>query len=256
MITNSTILTEKESSLLENLILKYGFFVDFDQIVAELGGYSRQRVRKLVAKMSKNGWLIRIKKGKYYISNLEARGFASASVFVIAKNIMEDSYVSFESALQHHGIFDQYLKRTTSVSVKQYASKEIQNVTYKFVKTGAQNFYGWENIKIEGETVKMATVEKAVLDMINFHRSVNSLDLVLEKFKEYEENFDFQKLQEFSEKQSTAVRRVLGFLLDKAGIDSGNFLELIKGEKGSSWMTKDSKIYNAKWKLYYHNHFE
>jgi len=257
MTQKTTILSEKESFLLENLIVKYGLFVNFDQIQAELKqDYSRQQARNLVAKMSKNGWLVRIKKGVYYISNLESRGFASASALVISQRILSEAYVSFEAALQYHGIFDQYLGMVNAVCLKKQSARKVQDVTYKFSKTSKKNFYGWQAVQMEGQLVKIATLEKAILDMLNFQRTVSSLDLVLEKFREYGGNFDLQKLHKFAQNQSITVRKITGFLMDKAGLDSSRILQTIEGVKGVSFMTKDSDIFSAKWNLYYHNHFK
>jgi predicted transcriptional regulator of viral defense system len=256
MTQNTTILSEKESSLLESLIAQYGLVVDFGQIQRELiQNYSRQQVRNLVAKMTKNGWLVRIKKGVYYITSLESRGFAGASVLVVAQIILDESYVSFESALQQYGIFDQHIRTVSSVCLKKKTEKTIQGITYRFIKTSKKNFYGWEETQIEGRTVKIATAEKAILDMIRSRRSIHSLDEVLEKLRECKDNFDFGKLQEFSRGQSLTVQKILGFLLDRAEVNSDSTHHLIKGKKGVSFMTRDSKVFNAKWNLYYHVHF-
>jgi predicted transcriptional regulator of viral defense system len=256
MTTKNTILSEKESFLLENLIIRYGLFVNFDQIYAQLGqDYTRQKTKKMVIKLTKNGWLVRIKKGVYYIANLESRGFVGASVLVIAQAILEESYVSFEAALQHYGIFDQHARTVTSVCLKKKADKTIQGIMYRFIKVSRKNFYGWEEKQIEGKTVKIATLEKAILDMIQFQRSVHSLDLVLEKLKEYKNNFDLEKLNELAKGQSITAQRILGFLLDKAGIDSASIGELLKSKDGASFMTRESDIFSGKWNLYYHNHF-
>lgn len=256
MTKNTTILSQKESLLIENLIAKYGIIVDFDRIRNELDeNYSRQQVRNLVAKMTRNGWLVRIKKGVYYIANLESRGFAGASALVIAQTIMADSYVSFEAALEHHGIFDQHVAAVTSVCLKKRADKNIQGITYRFVKTSKKNFYGWEEARMEGRKVKVATPEKAILDMIHFQRSVHALDVALEKLEDYKNNFDLGKLAEMAKGQSVVVQKILGFFFDKAGIDSGSIHELTKSKEGTSKMTKDSDVFSAKWNLYYHNYF-
>lgn len=256
MTQNNTILSEKESFLLENLIAKYGLFVDFDQIYAQLGqDYTRQKAKKVVIKLTKNGWLVRIKKGVYYITNLESRGFAGASVLVIAQAILDESYVSFEAALQYHGVFDQHTRTVISVCLKKKADKTIQGITYRFIKVSRKNFYGWQDSQIEGRTVKVATLEKAILDMIQSQRSVHSLDLVLEKLREHKDNFDLEKLNELAKGQSITVQRIFGFLLDKAGMDSSSMHELLKNKDGASFMTKDSDVFSGKWNLYYHNHF-
>lgn len=256
MTKNTTILSKKESFLIENLIAKYGLIVNFNQIYQELSqDYSRQQVRNLVSKMTGNGWLVRIKKGVYYITNLESRGFANVSVLIIAQTILEQSYVSFETALEYHGIFDQHVRTIRSLCLKKQTDKTIQGIRYVFIKTSEKNFYGWEQAQIEGRIVKVATLEKAIIDIIRSRRSVYSLDMVLEKLKEYKNSFDFEKLKEMAQGQSITVRKILGFLLDKAEIDSELIHELLKNNKGASLMTKDSKVFNAKWNLYYHNHF-
>lgn len=256
MTKDITILSEKQSFLIESLIAKYGLIIGFNQIYQELNqDYSRQQVRNLVSKMIGNGWLVRIKKGVYYITNLESRGFANVSVLVIAQTILEESYVSFEAALEYHGTFDQHVGTVYSLCLKKQAKKMIQGIRYQFIKTSEKNFYGWEQAQIEGRIVKVATLEKAIIDIIRSRRSIYSLDMVLEKLKEYKNNFDFEKLKEMTQGQSITVRKILGFLLDKAGIDSDLFRELLKNNKGASLMTKDSKVFNAKWNLYYHNHF-
>ena len=253
----NTILSQKQAELLENLIAKYGVIVNFEQIYKELKHkISRQEVRNLVSKLFKNGWLVRIKKGVYYITTLESRGTASGlSAYIIAQILVKDSYISTEAALQYHGMFDQYLKTITSVSQKQYKTKNIQKIIYKFIKTNKKHFYGWKEVSIQSKSVKIATAEKAILDLLSFDKTIYAIDLVLEKLKEYKHNFSFNRFSRFIERQSISVQRILGFLFDKADIDSSYIQHQIKNKAGCSYMSQDSKIFNAKWRLYYHQHF-
>ena len=257
MSKNSTILSQKESTLIDNLIAKYGLFINFSQISEELKNeMNEQGIKNVVSKLMKRGWLVRLARGNYYITNLESRGTANVSFFVIAQSLASDTYISFEAALQHHGIFDQYLKTITLLSLTKHTTKTIQNIKYEFIKTSQKNFHGFEDVQIEGKTVKIATLEKAILDTLNFRRNIYSVDLVLEKLRENKDNFDLERLFEFSQKQSLTVARILGFLMDKVGLNSANLHKQVDGKSGSSYMTKDSKLFNAKWRLYYHNHFE
>lgn len=258
MTTKRTILSEKELNLVENLISKYGVIVDFEQVYSQLkDNLGRQETRNLVSKLVRNGWLVRIKKGIYYITTLESRGIANISEFIIAQILENNSYISFESALQYHKIFDQHIRTVTSISLKQKKEKEIQGTIYNFIKTTKKNYYGWEEVRIESRIVKIATLEKAILDMLTFKRTIHSIDLVLEKIREYADDFNWDKLNKLSRNQSATVQRILGFLLDKVGVDSKYLHKLIKKKnRRSGYMTKDSKLFNAKWRLYYHNHFE
>jgi len=257
MAMKSTILSQKEVLLLENLIVKYGLVVTFDQVFKELKNTkSRQEIYNQVGKLSKAGWLARITKGVYYIANLESRGTVSVSVFALARLLAKDSYVSFEGALQYHGMFDQHLRTIRSVSLKKRKMAILQKINYEFIKTGKKNFYGYETVWQEGQEARVATAEKAILDMLNFKRSASAVDLIAEKLREYQDMFDEKRLNQLSKKQSITVRRILGFLLDQADIDSGVIHKRLKDKQGYSRMTADSARFNAKWRLYYHKHFQ
>lgn len=257
MTMKRTILSEKELHLIEDLVAKYGIVVTFKQIRSVIKNkISVQGIRNLANKLSNNGWLVRIQKGTYAITSLESRGFTTLSVYRIAQVLEKESYVSFEAALQHYGMFDQQLKTIVSVSLKRRVTKEIQGIRYQFVKTKKELYYGWQQQRIENYLVNIATAEKALLDILSFKRDIYSIDLVLEKLKEHKESIDLGQMNKLCVKQSMAVKRIMGFLLDKAGIDSSLIHDLVKKTKNSTYMTKDSNKFNARWRLYYHKHFK
>lgn len=254
---NRTILSNIKSSLLETLLAKYGEVVDFEKIFTEMERIkSRQEARNLVSKLSKDGWLVRVKQGLYVISSLGSRGKIDLSVFAIANLLENQSYVSFEGALQYHGMFDQYLKTIKSITVKERKKRGIQGTEYVFIHTKKENFTGWETKWEHSNKMQIATAEKALLDMLAFNRSFYSVDLVLEKLKEYSKDINQEKFISFAKEQSLAVQRIAGFLLDKANTNSSELLKNTKGNTSASLMTSDSNKFNAKWRLYIHNHFE
>lgn len=255
MATKRTILSEKELNLIETLISRHGSIVTFNSIYNELKNQiSRQSARNLANKLTKNGWLVRIKKGVYFIAGIESRGFANLSIYKIPQLLVRDSYVSFEAALQYHGMFDQFLKTIVSVSKKKYKTTEIQGINYRFIKAKEDLYYGFEEKHIENSLVKIATLEKAILDLLHFDRNIYTIDLVLEKLKENKTNFNECIFKRFIKKQSTTDQRILGFLFDKAGVDSDYILHLVRTKKNCSFMTQKSKTFNAKWRLYYEKH--
>jgi len=257
MDTKRTILSEREYNLIEEIIAQFSVIVTFEQIFSILKKrMSRQAARNLINKLVKNGWLVRIKKGTYAISSLESRGLLTLSTFKTAQILNENSYISFEAALQHHGMFDQMLKKIASVSLKRQATKDVQETTYQFVKTKKDLFFGWEEERVDNFLVKVATSEKAALDILTYRRNAYSIDLVFEKLSEYKKKFNFDRLNKFCSRHSLTVQRILGFLLDKLSIDSTYLYNLTKKSKSTSFMTKDSKQFNAKWRFYYDKHFE
>ncbi len=102
--------------------------------------------------------------------------------------------------------------------------------------------------------MQIAEKEKALLDMLYFRSTANSVNLVFEKLREHQDQIDFEKLKRYARKFGLSMVREIGFLLDSLGVQTLNLENVAKGERGYSKMTKDSQIFNAKWRLYYdHN---
>lgn len=85
-----------------------------EQQLGELLGGGDARRYGLVNRALKDGSLIRLKRGIYMLG----RQYRSHAVhpFVVAQNLLPGSYVSFESALAHHGWIPEAVFVTASVS--------------------------------------------------------------------------------------------------------------------------------------------
>ena len=251
-----TILSTQQSALLEDLIVKYGQIVTSEQIYAQgKDVWDQQAAKNVVTRLTRNGWLIRVKRGLYAISDLSNRGFLSLSPSVVANLLVKDSYVSFESALAYHGMFDQLTNKTISISRVQYKTVQLQSVEYSFVKVLEKWFFGWEKVIIDNKTVRVATAEKALIDMIQFHKSKYTVDLVVEKLSLYKGSLDLQKMTEYLGKMSLTTIKTFGFLFDLLGIDSGDLYNQVK-LKGTHLMLSHDAKFNAKWRLYYDAYFD
>jgi len=251
-----TILNTNQSMLLENLIVKYDQIVTFDQIYGQAKGlWDRQRTKKEIVKLTRNGWLIRVKRGLFAISDLSNRGFLSLSPYVVAHLLVKDSYVSFESALSYHGMFDQLTHKTISISEVQYKSVQLQSIEYSFVKVLSKWFFGWQGVSSDGKIVRIATAEKALIDMIQFHKSKYTVDLVIEKLSQYKDSLDVQKITEYVRNMSVVTAKTFGFLFDLLEIDSSGIYNKVK-LKGTHYMLAGDTKFNAKWRLYYNAYFD
>jgi predicted transcriptional regulator of viral defense system len=252
-----TILSFKQSELLENLIVKYGQVVTSDQIYSEAEQFwDYKQAKNLVTKLVKNGWLIRIKRGLYAISDLSSRGFLTLSPYVVANLLVPQSYVSFESALQHYGMFDQYTDKTISVSLKMYKTVRISSIEYSFVKTKPEYYFGWQDVQTDNRTARVATPEKALIDIVNFHKSQYSIDLVIEKIKEHQSDLDMARLNDYVSKFSITTIKIFGLIFDLLGLNSDALYELINSKRGTNWMLPGDNQFNAKWRLYYNDYFD
>ncbi|HHX08304.1 MAG TPA: hypothetical protein GX730_02560 [Chloroflexi bacterium] len=250
------VLTENELQLLEDAIVQYGVVVTFSQL-HQLFNKDIQYTRKRISKLVNEGWLTRIKKGLYVISDISTRGILAIDHRAVVNLLVENAYISFLSALQFHGYYNQLLGGIRAVSLEKNKSRTIGNYIFHFTTTQVKYFYGWETYEIDGQEIKIASFEKALIDLIQFHRSTYSTDIVLEKLLDYQDEIDQDKLTQYLLQSNLTTRRIFGFLLDCAGIESQQLLLSVANRKSvSSISDAQDKVYNHKWKLYYDQLFE
>lgn len=250
-----TALSTKELNILENVITSYGYVVSFDDLATLLKGYSHDALKQQISSLSSRGWLIRIKRGFYAVANLESHNFSNISPLVISRVLILDSYVSFEFALNYHGFFDQLPNTISAVTTTRTKTFHFQELEYRYAKAKPEMMRGYKEISIEGQSARVAELEKALLDFLHFRRDSYTVDLLLEKLKEAKNAIDVSKMTNLSESYPITLRRRLGFLFDLVGIDSGKLHQELKRTPGFARLTKKSNLFNAKWRLYYEDRF-
>lgn len=263
MVTKNTMLSVNDLSLLDGVIIKYGKIVFTDDLRKDLEGktgktFSEQGLRNRLAELAKKGWLIRIKRGMYIvITDVSSLGMSDVSDFLIARLLNYASYVSFEAALQHYGMFDQRLSTIDSVTrnrARNYIVKGNKTYRYLHLQLGLYDF-GQVGLKMEHipneQMVRIATREKALLDMLYFRTDTLTASLVLEKLNDYRGELDFGKLKYYALNYSTTMIRRVGFLLDQIGVDTEVLLSDKIRANTYSKLGSAAETFNAKWRLYY-----
>ncbi|MCX6716455.1 MAG: hypothetical protein NTV72_00845 [Candidatus Taylorbacteria bacterium] len=155
----------------------------------------------LINSLVMNGILKRLEVGKYIIVS------KNPSKFLIANFLYEPSYISFESALNFHGILSQFPVEITSATVKKTKSKEIDGNLYDYSRINKDLFWGYE--KKEGFLI--ALPEKALLDQI--YLSINGKKRI--DLGEYDlSNIDKKRLNEYmnSVKSGIVKDKIIGIL--------------------------------------------
>jgi predicted transcriptional regulator of viral defense system len=254
--TYTTTLSGKELEIIEKLIIEHGNVVNSNNIHEKLGkNRGKQEIKNFISNLVKKGWLIRIKRGVFVISDISGRGSIELSQLTVAQIIDNNSYISFEGALQHHGLFDQYLRVITSIGNKRTYTRKFSDWVFKYIKTKKELFKDFKEYNIDGQLVKIASKEKAIMDFLTYRRTAHDIDLVIEKLKNYKNDFDIQILIEISQDCSITTKRMLGVVLDIANIDSSELYKTVKDNKNHSFMTLKSDAFNAKWRIYTDKHF-
>jgi predicted transcriptional regulator of viral defense system len=245
-----TLLTETQLEVLEQALLAHGNILTFADLAAFLPGKSDAARRTFITRLVDAGWLVRIKRGVFQIAEMSSLGTLSISRFAVAQIIVPDSYVSFEAALQYWGLYDQLPAAVVSVALQQHKPMVVEGIRYRYVKTTEAYYYGWQTVEISHRQVRVAYPEKAMIDMLQFHRTPLSLNLVVEKLVDHRREIDFDRLEAFLLRANLTTLRIGGYMLDAIGVDTSTLQERSVASTSASRATARSDRYDARWRLY------
>jgi len=193
---------------LKNFLKDYTIF-SLNDIKMIDSSFHRRRLNEWQDK----GYIKKIIRGYYIFSDLEINEYV---LFEIANKIYNPSYISSEMALSYYHFIPESVYGITSVSTRRtYSFKTpIAEFIYKTVKP--QLFFGYNLIKYNNKYIKIASLEKAILDYFYLHSDIKgendfaSLRLNKEIFlKEFNE----EKLNKFLERfaQKSLTKRIESF---------------------------------------------
>jgi len=162
---------------------------------------SAATLHRLVNDLVRSEILGKLERGKYYLNDARMDDYVKANIFYAP------SYVSFESALNHHGILSQFPYETTSATPKKSKSKVIGDKLYSYTHIKKSLFWGY----MKQGNYLIAEPEKALLDQLYLH----SKGLKGESIDEYDyERLDLPKFWAYSKSfpQTTKFKKLLSQL--------------------------------------------
>ena len=110
----------------------------------------------IVKKLVESGILLRLEKNKYLVKRGDNNSFDTAARLYIP------SYISFETALNFHGVLSQFPYEITSATSRKTAVKKWDGVLYSYTHIKPDLFFGY--IRKGGALI--AEPEKALLDQM------------------------------------------------------------------------------------------
>lgn len=120
--------------------------------------------------------------------------------YLIANRIYSPSYISLELALNHYGIIPEGVMQYTSVTTNRTNAYETDfgQFTYKSIK--GDLFWGYKVIEDGDIGLKIADLEKAILDTIYFNNNITEVaDFEELRYNKQvlKEDLDIAKLQKY-----------------------------------------------------------
>lgn len=245
-------LTSDQRALLEAVLQQYGWVVTTKQLKALMPHLSNSRALGVISQLNDAGWLVRIKRGLYQLADLTSLGSLTLTRPVVAQLLEPGSYVSFEAALNYHGLHDQLMRGYGSCTRKKRPSADLHGILYYFVTITESNYFGFEELTLDRQQARIAHPEKALIDIVRHERSANSLDHVAEVLAEGEESLDLDRLTAYLLRSPLAIQRIYGLMLETLGLPVDTRLAVqAKSRGGSSKMLPNATDFSSRWRLYH-----
>ncbi len=238
---------------MEKAILKYGRILNIRDLMNIFQEeYSKASAHNRINFLAHAGWFRRVKRGMYLIiDSLTARSQIDVSLLSIANALVEESYVSLGHALNYYQLFDQHSATVVSIAATLSKRYLFDGYTFRYAKVKRDMYFGFTEKIVNGKKVRLAEAEKALVDYLYLDKSFGSISLFFEKLKDHTKEFDLQKLQKYAARSGLTVARKVGFMLDALNLDSTLLYLVAQKNRGASRCTVDSKLFSAKWRLYY-----
>ena len=149
-----------------------------------------------ISRWQKAGKIIQLKKGIYVLADSYRK--VTINEFYIATVLKRPSYLSMEKALEYYNLIPERVTVYTSLTTKRGGRfiSGIGDFEYRHIKKTL--FWGYESVKWQGQTVFIATPEKALMDLVYENKIKVSLSYLEELRLQNTESVNLDKLVEYA----------------------------------------------------------
>jgi len=197
-------------------------FVELQQHFKNFDIFSLDDIRKVeplfdrrrLSEWQEKGYIQKIIR-KYYIFQNNNR--SDYFLYLVANTLYQPSYVSLEFALKFYNLIPEEVFLITSVSTRKTQILKTPLSSFSYTKIHENLFWGYELVRYENRFLKIASMEKALLDLLYFRSDLQNDDDFYELrinidmfFKQFKEAVFLKYIERFHNK--SLERRAHNFL--------------------------------------------
>ena len=209
-------LSKNESRVVLDLEWRGQKTVSLGDLRAALGS-SETYTRFLAHQLVKKNWLERLRPGLFRLipAARGREGVPDTNPLGVGAILVQPYFFSFGTACTHHGLTEQVFAEVYVACQQRRRPATIRGTRYVFVHVTPDQFFGFTEVNVLGETVQMATRERALLDAIDGPRYAGGIGEVSRMVSRSAAKVSWDALLELLRRwdKSALVQR-LGYLLD------------------------------------------
>ena len=204
-------------------------------------------------RLVKKKWLERLEKGNYLVVPMEGKYGWSEHPFITVSRILKAYYISYRTALAHHGLTEQLPQTIYTATLDRKSSTEmaLHDYVFRFIRINEKKFFGYQKINIEHDQVNIASAEKAIVDCLDKEQYAGTIIETVKALSHKSVRINHIKRHAIRMKNASLVRR-LGYLLDLMKLDSKDLEKHIGRHRDvylSLTLPKQEIGRSRKWKL-------
>ncbi len=209
-------LSKNESRIILDLEWRGQKTVTLEDLGALLGG-SDGYVRSFAHHLVRKGWLERLRPGLFQLipADRGREGIADTNPLAAGAVLADPYFFSFGTACTFHGLTEQVFAEIYIACQQRRPAESIRGTRYVFVNVRPERFFGSTDVTALGETVRMATLERALIDALDRPQYAGGLGEVSRVVMRAATRVSWDALFDVLGlwKESACVQR-LGYLLD------------------------------------------
>ena len=181
------------------------------QQMAAILGMDNNTAKVKLTRLVKSGAILRTQRGKYSLPD--------TPVLAIASSIYVPSYISLLSAFEYYGTTTQTTRIIDVINPIKSGIRDVKiesgNYTIRFIKVKPNSLFGYSKYYIDGKSVFLADLEKAIIDNLTYPMYL-PLD---ESFEAIKNGIDLKKIVSYANRiGKIAVIKRLGYMLSKVEV--------------------------------------
>jgi predicted transcriptional regulator of viral defense system len=259
MMTKERTLGPTETRLLNRLAANGQIVFSTDQARAALGD-TEQNVNKLLYRLTRKRWLLRLEKGKYLLLPLEAgsEGTYTIHEFVIAAHLVEPYAIAYASAFSFHDLFD-LLPQTVLVATTRRKDDVVVDdlgLRFRFVTLTPHKFFGFQTLTIEDHPVQITRPSKTLVDGLDRPDLCGGIVGVTKGIYRYARDYgEWERVTADAQRLGNrTVFKRLGYLVELTEVQVGEWLERWRAEISAGETLLDPRYgrqgdYHSGWNL-------
>ncbi len=174
-----------------------------------------ENINEIVENLVQKKLLSRIERGKYCRYNFRDEN-------VIGCKLSEDCAIAYWSALNKHGLTEQFPNSIFIQTTKRKADKSVFGVSYKFIQISKSKISGIDKLGFGNHSYRMTDVEKTIIDCFDLPQYSGGYAELIRAFNQANLNSD--KMMVYCKAiNNIAITKRMGYLaelLNKKGMKS------------------------------------